>query len=271
MLDIIQVQREIPAIGPDTVFTLFGFPVTSSLLLGIAIMLAIGLFGFFIIKRKYGAHPSKSQTLVEIMYEGMVDLIDQITDNRAISEKVIPLVGALFVFIGISNLIELIPGLTSITYGGTAIFRSPTTDFNTTFGLALAMVIVVQIASIKSWGIFGFLGKYFQFKQVYVGFRKGFGAGIMSIIEFLIGLLDIISEIAKVISLSFRLFGNLYAGQVLAVIILGFVASLLPTLWSGLGILFGVVQAIVFGALVTAYYTIGLKPEEVEDNVVATT
>lgn len=268
MLDIIQVQRDIPNIDPDVIFTFIGFPITNSLSLGIMITLLIAFFGIFIVNRKYKISPTGSQAFIEIIYDGITDLIDQITDNRKISEKVIPLIGALFVFIGISNLIEIIPGLTSITYGGIAIFRSPTTDFNTTFSLALAMVIIVQIASLKSWGIFGFLGKYFQFKQVYIGFKNGFGAGAMSLIEFLIGLLDIISEIAKVISLSFRLFGNLYAGQVLAVIILGFMAYLLPTLWSGLGILFGVVQAIVFGALVTAYYTIGLKPE---DDVVTTT
>lgn len=74
--------------------------------------------------------------------------------------------------------------------------------------------------------------------------------------------MDIISEIAKVISLSFRLFGNIYAGQVMAVIIMGALAYALPAVWSSLGILFGLVQAIVFGSLVAAYYMIALKPPE---------
>lgn len=262
MLNFFQVKNDLPAISPEVIFSIYGYPISSSVLSGFVILLAIAVFCFVIVRKYFSIKPGKGQTFVEILYDGMIDMITQITASRAMSEKIFPLIGALFVFIGVSNLIELIPGLGSITFGGKNIFRAPVSDFSTTFALAFAMVIVIQIASIKSWGIFGYFGKYFQFGEIFKGFKKGMGEGMISIINFLIGLMDIISEIAKVISLSFRLFGNIYAGQVMAVIIMGALAFALPALWSTLSILFGLVQAIVFGSLVAAYYMIALKPQE---------
>ncbi|PJE73961.1 MAG: hypothetical protein COV02_00335 [Candidatus Terrybacteria bacterium CG10_big_fil_rev_8_21_14_0_10_41_10] len=261
MLNFLQVKSDLPAISPEVIFNVGDFPVSSSVLLGFAILMAIAVFCFVCVKKYFSIKPGSGQTFVEILYEGMIGMITQITASRSMSEKMLPLIGSLFIFIGISNLIELIPGIGSITFGGKAIFRAPTSDFNTTFALAFAMILVIQAASIKSWGLFGYFGKYFQFKEIFKGFRNNMGEGMMSIINFLIGLMDIISEVAKVISLSFRLFGNIYAGQVMAVIIMGALAYALPAVWSSLGILFGVVQAIVFGSLVAAYYMIALKPE----------
>ena len=124
------------------------------------------------------------------------------------------------------------------------------------------MVILTHVASIRDWGIFGHLGKYFKFKEVILGFKKSFGAGMAAIIDFLIGLLDIVSEIAKTISLSLRLFGNMYAGEVLTVVIFAGLAYGLPSAWLAMNLLVAVVQTIVFGSLTAAYYMLAVKPEE---------
>ena len=123
------------------------------------------------------------------------------------------------------------------------------------------MILLIQLASIRDYGIFGYLGKFFQFKQVWVAFRKSIKDGMLAIIEFMIGLLDIVSEIAKVVSLSLRLFGNMYAGQVLATVILAGFAYGLPAIWMSLSVLSAVVQTLVFALLVTAYYSISVKGE----------
>jgi F-type H+-transporting ATPase subunit a len=156
----------------------------------------------------------------------------------------------------------MIPGVASVTYGGVSFFRSPTSDFNTTLGLALAMVVLIQGYAFKQLGFFGYVGRFIQIGGIIKGFKEGVGAGFMAIINFLIGLLDIVSEAAKVVSLSLRLFGNIYAGEVLAVIILGALAYVLPATWMALNILFALVQAVVFGALVAAYYSIAVAVEE---------
>jgi F-type H+-transporting ATPase subunit a len=197
-----------------------------------------------------------------MLYEAMLGFVEQIVGSKEAARSIFPLVATLFIYIGASNLIGLIPGVTNFTYNETPIFRTPTADFNTTFGLAFAMVTLIQYIDIKRSGMFAYLGKYFQFKQVWDGFKEGLGAGFVAIIHFCIGLLDIISEFAKIASLALRLFGNMYAGEVLAVILLGAIAYIVPSVWLAMNLLTGVVQAMVFGALIAAYYSLVARSEE---------
>lgn len=257
-----RLEREIASVGPEIHGTIFGVPVANSFLLSVAITVVLALIAYFIV-RKFQERPDTAQNFIEYIYEVMLDLTSQITGSEERSKKIFPVIGALFVYIGIANLIGLIPGVTSFTYKGGALFRTPTSDFNTTVGLALAMVLLIQLISIKEWGVLGYLGRFFKFKEVYQGFKQGVGAGMMAIVEFLVGLLDIVAECAKVISLSFRLFGNMFAGEVLAVLLLSAVAFVVPALWLSLNLLFAVVQAVVFGSLVAAYYSLAVK-EDVE-------
>ncbi len=193
-----------------------------------------------------------------MVYEAISDFLTSIVGKDR-SEFVIPIVGSLFVYIGVSNLIGIIPGLTSFTYGGHEIFRVPTTDFNTTVGLAIGSVIFLQVVSIMDFGLFGHFGKFFKFKEVFLGFKKGIGAGLMAFIDLFVGIIEFIGEFARIISLSFRLFGNMYAHEVLAVVIMGAFAYVLPAVWSTMGLLVGVVQALVFGSLIAVYYSLSIK------------
>lgn len=260
-MDLLRITREIPSKEPDILFQVFGFPVSSSLFSILLITILFAILGYFATKR-FKDRPSFFQSVVEVLYEAIEDLIGQITQSKVITSKIFPIIATLFIYIGASNLLGLVPGLNNITYGGKYVFITPTADFNTTFGLALAMVILLQFVSIKDFGIFGHLGKYFQFAQVYRGFRTSLVEGGLAIVNFMIGLLDIFSEIAKVISLSLRLFGNMYAGGILATLILGGFAYILPAAWLAMNLLSAVVQAMVFGSLVAAYYTLSIKSEE---------
>ncbi|EKD67301.1 MAG: hypothetical protein ACD_48C00486G0002 [uncultured bacterium] len=257
-----QVPSGQPEVQPEIIFSLGNLPITNAMLMGIFMTLIFGIFVIYI-NKSFKLVPSKFQIAVEMLVTGFVGLIQQITGNRKMAEQLLPLIGALFLFLGFGNLFGLIPGLTAITYEGVSLFRTPTNDFNMTFSIALAMVILTQVASIRAWGVFGHLGKFFKFKDLYLGFKKGLGPGFLAIIDFLIGLLDIVSEVAKVVSLSLRLFGNMYAGDVLAAILLGAFAFIIPSPWLAMNLLVGVLQAMVFGSLTAAYYTLAVeKPEE---------
>lgn len=256
----IGIIRETPGLNPDVVFTVYGFPIASSTLMIFLITILIALFSFLVI-RKFSTKASRVQVAVELIYEQIVGLIDQITQSKEHSKKLVPVIGSMLVYLTISNLIGLIPGLTDITYNNTPVFRSPTADFNTTFGLALGAIVVLQFISIKDYGVLGHLGKFFKVKEVYQGFKKGISSGLVSLIDFFVGLLDIIGEIAKVVSLALRLFGNMYAGNVLMVIIFGAISIVLPAVWLGMNLFVGVLQAMVFSALVAAYYMLAIKPE----------
>ncbi len=263
-MSIIQITASRPTIGTETIFNIGGlFPIVNSFLMAFLITVIIAIISYFIFKT-FKIIPSKFQSVIEIIYESMRGLINQISGDEKIANKIFYLIASIFVFIGFSNLLGLvIPFLGSFTYKGMAIFRTPTTDFNTTFSLALAMVLLIQIASIKKWGFLKHISNYFKFHEIYYGFKKGIGAGFMGIVNFIIGLLDIISEFARVISLSFRLFGNMFAGETLAVVLLGFLAYILPVSWMAMNIFTGFIQAMVFGSLTAAYYSLAVKGSEV--------
>lgn len=263
-MSVFRIQRDITGVNPEHVLSIGNFKIANTTLLSFFILVLLVLFCSMVV-RKYKIRPNKSQTLVEILFESMFDFIAQITGSEKYARSLFPLIATLFVYIGLSNLIGIIPGLTSVTIGGVSLFRTPTADFNTTFGLALGCVILTHVVSLRDWGVFGHLGKFFKFKEVYQGFRGGVKSGISALIDFAIGLLDIIGEIAKIVSLSLRLFGNMYAGEILAGLILGAFAFGLPIVWSAMGLLSAVIQALVFGSLVTAYYMLSIKIKESEE------
>lgn len=262
-MSIIQIAAEKPTIKADTIFNIGGiFPATNTFLMAVLIVLIIAAVSYFI-SRKVKEKPGLWQNIAEILYEAMYNLIGQISGSKKITDKIFYLIAALFIFIALSNLLGIfIPFLTSFTYHEKPIFRTPTTDFNTTFSLAVAMVLFIQASSIRKWGALKHFSNYFKFHEIINGFKKGIGGGLMGILNFLIGLLDIVSEFARIISLSFRLFGNIFAGEMLAVILLGFLAYFLPAAWMTMNIFAGFIQAMVFGSLTAAYYSMAVAGEE---------
>jgi len=255
MLEFFQIKGEVPDVAPDVVFKVLGWPISNTALQIFFILILAILFCALVVRRFKVDEPGKLQTIIEGLYESMVGFVKQITSSEKKAREILPIILSLFVFVGVANLINVIPGLTSITYNEVPIFRTPTSDFNTTFSLALAMIVFIQITTLSRLGVFKYLGRFIRIKPIFVGFKNGLGQGFTAIIEFFIGLLDIISELAKIFSLSLRLFGNIYAGEVLLVMIFGALAFVLPSLWMTLSLFFGIIQAIVFGALSAAYYS----------------
>lgn len=264
-----QYTSETAPVQPETIFEIGTFLVTNAMILGVCVTIGIALLSVYITKTA-SLVPKTLQTMIEVFVEASLNLLEQIVGTEKGARQLLPLIGAIFVFFGISNLIGLVPGITAITYEGTPLFRTPTNDFNMTFSVALAMVILTQIMSIKTFGVFGHMGKYFKFKELFLGFKGGIKQGLFGIIDFLIALLDIVSEIAKVFSLSLRLFGNMYAGEILMAVLLGAFAVAVPSVWLAMNVLVGVLQAMVFGALTAAYYALAVQQMNTADEQSAT-
>lgn len=260
---LLHVREEIPSIVAPTLGDIGPLTIATST---VTIMLiTLILIALCVVISRSRMIPSKVQALFEIFYEMVASFIASILGSKERGDKVVPFVGALMVYLIVANLLPMMPTVASfyVTIDGAHIplFRGATTDFNTTFGLALAVIVMMQVLGMKEQGIFGYLSHFIQVKQVYKGFQKGFGEGMTAIIGFFVGLIEIISELAKTLSLSLRLFGNLFAHEVLTVILLGAFAIGVPAVWMGMGLLVGVVQSIVFVALVTVYYSLVLKKE----------
>ena len=259
VIHFLKLKEEMPSINPHELFSVGPLSFTSSSMTAFLGIILFSFLAYFV--SKFKLLPSKAQIIVEDIVNFVYNFMVQIIGDEARAKKILPYVGAVFLFILFSNLISLIPGLTSITFDDKSLFSASTADFNTTFALALAAIVIINLNSIYENGIFSHLSHFIQIKPVIIGFRKSLGEGFLAIINFFVGLIEIVGELAKVISLSLRLFGNMFAHEVLTIILLGAFSVAVPAVWMGMGILVGVVQAIVFTALVTVYYSLTIRGE----------
>lgn len=137
------------------------------------------------------------------------------------------------------------------------IFRAPSSDLNMTFALAITVMVLVQWFGLRERGV-SYIGHFIRLD----GFRKkGIGMGA---IDFFLGLVELISEIAKILSFSFRLFGNIFAGEVLMIVIISLVSLLVLVLIFGLEIFVGTIQAFVFFILALVFFSIATQHHEEE-------
>jgi len=245
----------IPTLAPDVLFTVGNFPITNTMVnvwIALAIFLVLGI----LIKRSVALRPGKLQNFFEYILEGILNTFDQVTGDRKRTLKFFPIVGTLFFFILISNWIGLLPGVGALTWEGKEALRPANTDLNLTVVMALVAVIGSHLAGIFTLGFFTHVGKFIQFGGVVKSFKKGPIGIFAGLIEFMVGLLEIVSEVAKVLSLSLRLFGNIFAGEVLIVVIRSLVGIVVPTPFMMLELLVGLIQASVFAILALVYFSI---------------
>lgn len=242
----------------ETVFNIGDFKVTNSLITSwVAVFLIIILA--FVIRVKNSRVPSVFQSFMETIIDGALGMMDLVTNDRQKSQKVFPLVFSIFVFVLINNWLGLFPGLGSITYDGTAIFRGGTADLNTTLALGLFAVVSANIFGIIVVGGWNYFNKFINIKaliEIPGKIKNDPTIILVNPITFFVGLIEIVSEVAKVASLSFRLFGNIFAGEVLIASISAMVAYAVPLPFMFLEVIVGIIQALIFSILTLVYYTI---------------
>ncbi|MGH2459927.1 MAG: F0F1 ATP synthase subunit A [Chloroflexota bacterium] len=222
-----------------------GFPISNSFVSGwISIVVLVVLFG--LATRSLRLVPTGLQNLAEAVIEALVDLAESVAGKRK-GREFFALFATIVLYVLVNNWLELLPGFTNATiflqHGSDKLplFRSPSADLNLTLMLALCAVVMVQFWSIKHTGWGGWAGKFINL--------RGGPLGVY------VGLLELISEFAKVISFSFRLFGNLFAGDVLLAVIPSLVPWVIVLPFMGLEVFVGFIQALVFGLLTLAFVT----------------
>ncbi len=233
------------SIAAESIFHIFGFPVTNSLF---AAWLVMGFLVAFSLAatRKIADVPRGIQNLLESVMEALLKLIDSVTNDRKQSLQFFPLIATIFLFVLIGNWLGLLPGVGSIgfeeVHEGKKILvpflRSPAADLNFTLALAIISVVIVQVVGIASIGFFKYASKFINFS---------------SPLNFFVGVLELISEVAKLISFSFRLFGNIFAGEVLLAVMFFLVPYLIPLPFLMLEVFVGLVQALVFSMLTLVF------------------
>jgi F-type H+-transporting ATPase subunit a len=237
------------SLAPETIFHLGSFPVTNTVLVTFCISLLI-IISSFVLRKKIKLIPKGFQNVIEYVLESFLNLIDSVTQNREQSRKFFPLVVTIFIFVILSNWVELIPGLGTIgineeIHGKTILvpfLRSTSADLNATLAIALVAVFSIQFMGIAAIGFYKYAGKFFVSPL-----KKPYFIGTF------VGLLELISEIAKIISFSFRLFGNIFAGEVLLIVMLNLIPYLVPLPFLFLELFVGFVQALVFSMLTLVF------------------
>ncbi len=249
------------------------FEVTNSLFTTWLVVLIVIIFSLAI-KIKIKKVPKGFQNFFEFLIEGGMSLADQVTGDKKITARVFPLAFTIFIFVLINNWFGILPlggfGIIETTEHGRAFIpfiRSGTADINTTLALGLVAVIGSNIFGIISIGVWKMFNKYVNVKLFggIVSKVKKDPTVLISIpIMFFVGILELIGEFAKIASLSFRLFGNVFAGEVLLMAMGAILAYILPLPFIGLEIFVGLIQAVIFAVLTLVYFTIASQDHDEE-------
>jgi F-type H+-transporting ATPase subunit a len=248
------------------------FGITNSLMTsGLALLIVVILS--VAIGRKIKKVPTGLQNVMEMIIEGFLGIFDGVTNSRAKSLQFAPLVLTFFFFVLINNWLGIIPGVGSIgqvvAHNGEQIFvpylRGGTADLNTTLALATIGVVLSHIIGVLAIGWWKYLNKFINIKaflEIPGKVRKDPMVLLVNPIKAFVGLIEIVGEMAKVASLSFRLFGNVFAGEVLLASMSAILAYGVPIPFLFLEVLVGLIQALIFAMLILTYLTINTTAEE---------
>lgn len=257
------------SLAAEVLFHVGPIPVTNSMLT-MFIVMAVVLVVFTLVARGAQSVPSRGQSIVEMIIEFILNLVEG-TAGKTFGRRVLPLIAGIFIFILFANFSGLVPGMgtiginreehgevaaTELVTGGeqakaaeqeethtvlVPFLRAPTADLNMTLALSILAFGAVQVVGVRAHGVRG------RIKH-------------MADPPFLFPI-EVISEFSRIISLSARLFGNVFAGEVLlgvmyamgAAIKIAIVPFLFPVIFMGLEVLFGTIQALVFALLTLIY------------------
>lgn len=233
----------------EEIFSLGPIAITNSVIFGI-IGFAITLAILFFVAKQLTAGGKKSSLtkLVQWAFEGFYGQAQEIIGDKQMARKIFPLAITMFFTVLICYWLSVLPGVGSITYDGIPIFRSLPADLNFTFALAIITLATTQIYAVQRHGAFGNVQRYFKnpFKNPIGAFE---------------GLLEFIGEFSRTIALSFRLFGNAFAGEVLLILI-GFLTSYAASVILPFFMLFelfiGFIQAYVFFVLTLIFTSLAI-------------
>lgn len=278
-------------VAAETIGTVFGFPITNTLIMvwiAVALLTVLSL----LVYRRVSIVPGGLQNAFEIVIERLLGMMEGVFGTREKAEKYFPIIATIFLLVLLSNWMGILPGVGSVGFfssdlpaeavssaevaikdesaqagGGSLptgqagalggeelhgektfvpLFRSTASDLNFTLALAIIAVVLTNIFGIAAIGFFKHVSKFVSLK---------------SPIDFFVGILELISEIAKMISFSFRLFGNIFAGEVLLVIMAFLAPFLVPVPFLGLELFVGFVQALVFAMLTMVFISISVSQQ----------
>lgn len=235
---------------PEYVINILGLNITNSFLTSIIVTIFLTFFAvlFYLLKNKKTFYTLFIKILIRKVYK----FINSIVEDANLTEKILPLITTFFIFILSANLFALIPGFLgsiNITTSSTTLplLKSPNSDLTITLALAIISVFSIQFFSIKNLGFKIFIKRFINFS---------------SPVKFILGFFELISESSKILSFSFRLFGNVFAGEVLLLVMAFLMPYFIPLPFMLLEIFVGFIQSLIFAILSITFIKIGILNNE---------
>ena len=262
------------SIKAESIFNLGGIlPVTNSLFTTWLVMVLLLIFSYLVTFRMKKI-PGVLQSIFEILIDGIYSLFEGILGDKIKTH--FPVIATIFIFVLFNNWVGLLPGVGTVGFWESGenktveisvkkvfasepredtssghkvfvpLFRAGTADLNTTLALGIIAVVYIQYAGLKTLGL-SYFKKFFNLSNP---------------VNTFVGLLELILEFAKIISFSFRLFGNIFAGEVLLTVIAFLVPIIAPLPFLGLELFVGFIQALVFALLTTVFLSLAVVKAE---------
>ncbi len=236
------------ALASERLWEVFGFPITTSLLTTWLVM-AVLILTAFLISRRVSLVPGTLQSAIEMFFEYLLSLMEGMLGSRAVAERYFPLIATIFLFIFTANMFDFLPIFGTIglwhEHELVPLFHAVNADLNTPLALAIISFLVIEVSGIAMLGVLKYGSKFVNFKGGAMGFA--------------VGLLELIGNLARLVSLSFRLFGAIFAGEILLMVVGTFVPYLLPVPLMLFEMFIGLLQAAVFAILTLAFIKLAIE------------
>lgn len=248
------------SVAPDILFHIGPLAVTNAQVLGLTGSLLVLAMLFFAAAKVKQQSRNRFAHLILWAFEGLHDTVEEVIGDKKIARKVAPLAITIVFFFLVNNWLGLLPIVGSVTYNHVPLLRGAAADLNMTLGLAILSMGTAQVWAMRRRGFFNNMGRYFQnpFKDPLHAFE---------------GILEFIAEFSRTAALSLRIFGNVFGGEVLLVVIAfltGYAAAIALPLFYVLELFVGAVQAYVFFMLTVVFISLGLPDGEAHGHAEAT-
>ena len=240
-----------PGSAPDASALVTFHPSISNTILTMWIVMAIVLAGAILMTRGGKLIPGRAQNLFEFVYESLSDFGVGLAGPKA--RPYIPIFIAFFLLVLFDNWIGLVPPVGKIEQ-----LRAPSSDVNITIGMALISFTIFHVEGFRHLGVRGYLGKFFPLGE----FRKGLGAGV---IATFVGLIELMLEFVKPVTLSMRLFGNIYGGEVALGVMTALTIAFIPVALIGLEVMLNAIQALIFSVLTLMFIVLAIEGHHDEE------
>lgn len=271
-LDILKIHEPTVELPAEPVLHIRHFSVTNTLLASWLTIIVLAVL-FFFLTRKMKLIPGRRQAAAEAIVEGLLNFVKSVAGEKH-ARMIFPGVATIFIYVIANAYMGLLPFFGSLTikssHGEFALFRAANTDLNVPLSIAIMSFIFVESWGIRALGATHYLSEFINVGQMVRGLKellKGkIGQGVMNVIfgfiNLFVGVLEIFSHLIRMLSFTFRLFGNMTAGEILILVS----SFLIPLAFSipfyGLELLIGMIQALIFSGLTLVFATIAVSPHE---------